>query len=288
MIKYLFAFVILLFSLASFSQDTIELSKRKPDGTDFFGLGVNYLNKGEYKKADSLFTRSFEAGDRTIDTYFDRALTRKQLGNSYGFCLDMLFAAELGDAEANSLFWQNCAGSDSVLTCMKNMRAVIKDTVATMTNFDSVSNTKRVSVVQRTNGLSHRYFINANGKIDTFKLNDPGYDLMSSTVYDLMGLAERPEFPGGDKGLFDFLVKNIQYPHDERDRGIQGKVYITFVIDRDGSITNVDIYKGVQGGAGLSTEAMRVIKLLPKWKPGMKNGVSVRVRYIIPVYFSLH
>jgi len=290
-IKYALAFAICLSSLAAFSQDTIEaveLSAKKPFETNFFRLGVDYLTKGEYEKADSLFTLSFEAGDRTIDTYFDRALARKKLGNLCGSCVDMLCAAELGDAEANSFFWQRCTGMDSVLACVKNMRVVIRDTVATMTNFDSASNTKRISIVQQIKGLSNRYFINSNGEKKTVELNDPFYNLMpDGPIYDLPEVQELPEFPGGDLELMKFLNKNIQYPSRERDRGIQGKVFVTFIIDKTGSVMNVSIYKGIYGGEAFNQEALRVIRLMPKWKPGRKYGEVVSVRYILPIYFKL-
>ena len=108
-----------------------------------------------------------------------------------------------------------------------------------------------------------------------------------SIVYDLVAIQQQPEYPGGDGELFSFLRKNINYPIKERDNGIQGKVFITFIIDKDGSVTDVALYKGLIGGPGCDKEAMRVIKMMPKWQPGMQNGKTVKVRYILPIMFKL-
>ena len=83
------------------------------------------------------------------------------------------------------------------------------------------------------------------------------------------------------------MAKNIQYPTVEKENGIQGKVYLTFVIDKDGSITNVEVYKGLKGGPGCDKEAVRVAKMIPKWSPGKQNGKAVKMRFILPVNFRL-
>ena len=108
-----------------------------------------------------------------------------------------------------------------------------------------------------------------------------------NTVYDLVAIQEQPGFPGGDGELFKFLQKNIQFPQVEKENGIQGKVFITFVVDKDGSVVNVEVYKGLKGGPGCDKEALRVVKMMPKWSPGKQNGKSVKVRYILPIHFKL-
>jgi protein TonB len=85
------------------------------------------------------------------------------------------------------------------------------------------------------------------------------------------------------------MSKNIQYPEVEKENGIQGKVYLTFVVDKDGSVTNVEVYKGIKGGPGCDKEAVRVAKTIPKWaSPGKQNGKPVRMRFILPVVFKLN
>ena len=96
---------------------------------------------------------------------------------------------------------------------------------------------------------------------------------------------ENPEFPGGPAKLLEYVQKNLKYPMMARESDIQGKVFVGFVVEKDGSISNVKVLRGI--GGGCDEEAMRVIKSLPKWKPGKQRGKAVRVSYQIPVFFKL-
>ena len=96
---------------------------------------------------------------------------------------------------------------------------------------------------------------------------------------------EMPAYPGGDQKLMEFIAKGIKYPQIARETGIQGRVFVGFVVEPDGSISNVKLLRGI--GGGCDEEAMRVIKSLPKWKPGKQRGKAVRVSYQIPVLFKL-
>lgn len=94
-----------------------------------------------------------------------------------------------------------------------------------------------------------------------------------------------PEFPGGEEAMAKFLQSNIMYPEEAIELGEQGTVYVQFVINTDGSISDVTILKGVS--TLLDAEAMRVINLMPNWNPGVHNGKPVRVRYIVPISFKI-
>ena len=94
-----------------------------------------------------------------------------------------------------------------------------------------------------------------------------------------------PEFPGGMEALYKYLRDNIKYPQLARDNNITGKVYVTFVVERDGSIANPRILKDIGGGCG--QEAIRVVKSMPKWTPGKQRGKAVRVQFNLPVSFNL-
>lgn len=96
---------------------------------------------------------------------------------------------------------------------------------------------------------------------------------------------EMPSYPGGEKALLEYVAKNIKYPQIARETGIQGRVFVGFVVEPDGSVSNVKILRGI--GGGCDEEAMRVIKSLAKWKPGKQRGKAVRVSYQIPVVFKL-
>lgn len=96
---------------------------------------------------------------------------------------------------------------------------------------------------------------------------------------------ENPEFPGGNSAMMKFLSDNIKYPVIAQENGISGRVITTFVVERDGSITDVQVVRGVD--PSLDKEAIRVIQTMPKWKPGKQRGSTVRVRFTLPVVFRL-
>ena len=97
---------------------------------------------------------------------------------------------------------------------------------------------------------------------------------------------EMPKFPGGDEELFAFLHKNLKYPQEAKVIEMAGIVYVAFVVELDGSITDVKIERGI--GSYCDDEAIRVVKSMPDWTPGKQNNIPVRVRYILPVKFTLH
>ena len=94
---------------------------------------------------------------------------------------------------------------------------------------------------------------------------------------------DMPSFPGGN--VSKWIAKNVKYPVLAMENGIQGKVFIQFVIERDGSITDVKVVRGVD--ASLDKEAVRVVQSMPKWKPGKQRGKPVRVAYTLPINFQL-
>jgi protein TonB len=97
---------------------------------------------------------------------------------------------------------------------------------------------------------------------------------------------DMPLFPGGDDAMFSYLAHNIQYPMAAKETGIQGTVHLTFVIETDGSISNVGLLRGI--GGGCDEEAMRVVRNMPRWTPGNQQGRPVRVQFTLPVKFVLH
>lgn len=100
-------------------------------------------------------------------------------------------------------------------------------------------------------------------------------------------IEKKPEFPGGgEAALMKWIVQNIQYPQIAKDMGIKGKVYVQFIIDKDGSVTNVEVIRGVD--PSLDKEALRVVKSMPKWKPGEQRGKPVKVSFQIPINFTLY
>jgi protein TonB len=97
---------------------------------------------------------------------------------------------------------------------------------------------------------------------------------------------DMPEFPGGQQALFKYLSENVKYPVIAQENGIQGRVICQFVVNKDGNIVDVEVVRS-GGDPSLDKEALRVVKSMPKWKPGKQRGKAVRVKYTVPVNFRL-
>ena len=100
-----------------------------------------------------------------------------------------------------------------------------------------------------------------------------------------MIVEQMPEFPGGDKSLFQFIADNTKYPADAKEKGIKGRVFVNFIVEPDGSVSDIRVLRGI--GGGCDEEAVRIVESMPKFKPGMQNGEAVRVSYTVPVNFKL-
>ena len=100
-----------------------------------------------------------------------------------------------------------------------------------------------------------------------------------------MVVEEDPEFPGGIDSLYAFIRRNLHYPEEAWNNKIEGTVYVTFSVEKDGSISNVKLLRDIGGGCG--AEAVRVVKLMPKWKPGKQRGIPVRTQFNLPIKFKM-
>lgn len=96
---------------------------------------------------------------------------------------------------------------------------------------------------------------------------------------------QMPEFPGGEEALYQFLGSNLSYPDTAKEQNITGKVIVSFVVEKDGRITNAKVIKDIGGGCG--EEALRVVNKMPRWKPGKQKGKPVRVQFSLPFVFNL-
>lgn len=129
---------------------------------------------------------------------------------------------------------------------------------------------------------------------DTPSTNDEGTELIGEAENeqdvpmddDVILVTEVvPEFPGGDDSLFAYLYRNVSYPAEAKKADIHGRVFVTFVVEKDGRITGERILRDIGGGCG--EEVLRVIRTMPKWKPGTQDGKPVRVQFNLPVAFEL-
>lgn len=129
------------------------------------------------------------------------------------------------------------------------------------------------------NNGTHNKKISSSSYSKDFKIKDPKVE---NKVFE--SVEEMPSFPGGMSALMKYLADNVKYPVDAQENGLQGRVVVSFVVERDGSITNVQAVRSVY--PSLDSEAVRVVEAMPRWKPGKLNGLPVRVKYNVPVTFS--
>ena len=115
------------------------------------------------------------------------------------------------------------------------------------------------------------------------KASNPDMTPDKNGVYQIV--EEMPQYPGGEDALMDYVSKNVVYPSEAQEKGISGRVFVGFIVEKDGSVSNVKVLRGI--GGGCDEEAVRVIKGMPKWKPGKQDGKPVRVSYMMPIIFKL-
>ena len=106
----------------------------------------------------------------------------------------------------------------------------------------------------------------------------------NNMVYDVVEVM--PQFPGGQIAMMKYIMENIKYPKQIMEEGNQGRVTVSFIVEKDGRVSNVRLLRSVQ--PSLDKEAIRVVKSMPKWTPGKHNGKPVRVRFNLPVMFKLN
>ena len=122
--------------------------------------------------------------------------------------------------------------------------------------------------------------------LEEYDFTPPGIEeeeIVEAEIFKIV--EEMPEFPGGAAKMMEYVQKNIKYPMMARESDIQGRVFVNFVVEPDGSITNVTVMRGI--GGGCDEEAVRVVQSFPTWKPGKQRGSAVRVNYTIPIIFKL-
>lgn len=127
----------------------------------------------------------------------------------------------------------------------------------------------------------------ANGEVlkakEVITQPEPPKHVEENKVFDVV--EQMPSFPGGPQALLQYLNNNVKYPVVAQENGVQGRVVISFVVEKDGSVTDVQVAKSVD--PSLDKEAQRVVKSMPHWIPGKQNGSAVRVKYVVPVSFKL-
>ena len=141
--------------------------------------------------------------------------------------------------------------------------------------------------IQTVNGLWWRLLATLSVLAILFTVNTTATAQNKKTSNDKVfeKVEDMPEFPGGEQAMMDFVAKNVQYPKEAMEKEISGRVLVGFIVEKDGSISETEVVKGI--GGGCDEEAVRVVKAMPKWKPGKQDGKPVRVHFILPLTFKL-
>lgn len=256
--KIVFVFIIVCFTLSSYSQNfKYQL---------YINKGIQELNLGNFLKADSLFDASFDIYPHK-DAYFNKALSQLRQNKQCGFCDNLYMASFYDDQEADSLYNTYC----------------IKKQMLFQSPYDSLFPlyaNKKYEIIEKDNcgkRIQIQFFDEKDSMIASLKI--------INNKYYYSNLSYNAEYPGGDEKLNIFLNNNVVYPQQAKDNDIQGRVYASFIVDEKGLVTNVNIVIGVN--KFLDNEALRVIRLIPKWIPATKNGVAVIEVKTLNIDFSL-
>lgn len=261
--KIIISSVLILYGSFLFSQTVTALG--------FYEQGVKASNLKNNRLADSLFSLSADLEPHP-DTYFNRATVRARVNDVKGYCEDMACSAAMGDLEALSLFCKNCGKVDTVLN------------KAQMLNLWQEKYSVKYKCLYFDNSLIGRY--NSKNKLLGF-----GWALKPDTnhIKDSSEVREeRPaEFPGGVTELSRFIKTNMEYPIEAREQGISGRVHTKFVINSFGYIENIEILKGVKNCASCDQEAIRLLRIMPRWQPASVNGKNVNCYFNLPLTFKI-
>jgi TonB family protein len=263
-----------------------------------------------YKESEPIYSSIIKSKPNP-NAYLDLAIAKINLEDKCAFC-ENLENNSLSNIQAiQDLIEKKCCKTQMILIDSLQNGNRIYNTI-----FTETYNSKRKYIYLETNSYNITTFsystseiqtgrimkINVNNlledtieytlNIDTFKLGSKDKSLYIHkiikvkkpepilTIVELM-----PGFDGGEEALYKWLGENIKYPQEAKETGIMGTVIVTFVVEKDGSLTGFHVLKDI--GGGCSKEALRVVKAMPKWIPGKQNGVPVRVQFNLPIRFTL-
>lgn len=186
--------------------------------------------------------------------------------DTVGYCKQMGLYSQESEAE-KAFYEQHCTRKDSVPFAASGLSATEFPSIINVSRvWSKGNNTTTYTLYDGTDSLRYRVLIDAKDTLFAY-------------------LDQMPRFPGGEAELFKFLGKNTRYPSYAVEHGISGVIYITFIVERDGRMSGLEVLRGRHHS--LDAESLRVIGSMPAWEPGRKNGKPVRCRYNLPVRFTL-
>jgi TonB family protein len=253
-----------------------------------YNEGLKMFQEKQYQKADSLFTLSNNLYP-DVNTYYNLGLTKFYLNDTCGFCNNMKVVVDNDDEEAAVMFYKLCIRHDTIKFGELKNDTLLFSVVST--GFCAKERKQRFYIKDYKNQKITAFYCNETFFSDQIqKLVTTTFPRFNSAdkkfMYDVCDLVDQmPDFPGGQKNLMLFFAHNLIYPQDAKETGIQGEVIVEFKINETGQVSQPHIIKGI--GGGCDEECVRVINLMPKWKPAMTNGVPASVRYQMTLRYVL-
>lgn len=258
--KYFLLLAILIFSTLVYSQPASVVKN--------YQKGTKAIKSKKYQEGISYLNLSIEE-QPTTDAYYNRAVAYFSLGDTCSFCNDLKSATALGDQTAEKLFKEKCTYKIVANDIPDSLHLKYPKLLRVEATFNLCDNDSAIVFVYDHEG--NEYESSRISEID------------QSPVFVIVD--EMPDYPGGENERNRFLATNIVYPEQATKYGIQGTVNVQFIIDTEGYVTNVKVLRGI--GGGCDEESVRVVKLMPKWKPGKQNGKSVNVLFNMTITFGL-
>lgn len=264
--KIVLLFLAFIVVTASFSQS--KLARKSLEN------GSKALEEERFQEAIELFNTSINEFP-SADAYYNRAVAYYYLGDSCSFCDDLINAGSLDDREAESLYQSKCMFSvltkeipDSILQENPDVNLIEKRYHKCLPD-SSIHYITRFNTDWRPGTVTNPEIVNVN--TDTMEV---------FTVVEQM-----PVFNKNWKSIYDYIAYIIQYPSEAREKHIEGKVYVNYIVLADGRVANVWVMKGI--GFGCDEEAVRIVQAMPLWTPGKQRGKNVPVRMNLIVTFKL-
>jgi TonB family protein len=284
-IKLLLVFILL--SATTFSQI------KNPSANEYYSAGLKQFNNDNFRVADSLFNLSITL-EPSAGVYFYLAVCKKRLNDICGYCDNIHKSALLGDVNSDKAYNFNCIKRDSIN--YKNISTPDLIYYSIINSSGCAATKKQFFAIKNVpEGKTKIFTIQENDPLKNTDYNLTFPDITKIPPQDIHDLPsgqeaythveQMPEFPGGENKLAEFLGNNIVIPDELLRSGKGGTVYISFIIDQSGSVVDVKVFKGI--GKEADAEALRVIRLMPRWKPGRKDGIAVRVQFNMPLRFTI-
>lgn len=241
----------------------------KSEAEAYYKQAVKSFKARDYKRADSLFTRSLEL-EKHPDTYYSRAVCRNYLGDLCGYCVDLNAAAQMGDKESKKQKQKDCMIKDSLF-------------IAGATVQKELAAQQLKKVVTRAECLKYNevlFYNDSNRVILAYEYED-GRDTLYSKCEQI------PSYVGGTTAMYNYISRNIQYPASARINGITGTVFIQFKVLSNGIAQDYEILKGVKNCFDCDMEAVRVIRSIGHWYPATHQGRAVNFIFRMPIRFRI-